>query len=486
MGKEAERPFEPDAAIIIEALNDYYERSVAGEGPVVRQPPMSKLAADMELSTLIQEGGLTGEKLSRFIDQYLSALTRIYHPANIAHQQAVPHYMAALAGLVDNFVSSDGSIYELGAASVTIEYVLINWLLEKVGWTPAPLNPQQATGYTYGGGILTNGGSLANLTALIAARTRLAPEVWRDGNPGNLAILAPAGAHYSIARAAGIMGLGHRSVYPLEVDDWGVILPDRLQDAWARVEADGKRVVALIANAGTTAAGLYDPLRETGAFCRERGLWFHIDAAHGGPALLTNKYRHLMDGTELADSLAMNMHKLGRVTAFCTVLLVREARSLDEAFTQEASYLFYEKEQPGYDFLHRTIECTKPVLGLKLFMVLAAMGEAGLGHYVEQQFDLTAQAYEYLQALPDFFCPVEPQSNILCFQAKAAGDTPLAMRDRLLARGKTYVSSAVLNGQRCLRLTLNNPATTLDDIINLVREIREIGAGNSALDCRDG
>jgi L-2,4-diaminobutyrate decarboxylase len=486
MGKETERPFEADAAIIIEALNDYYERSVAAEGPVVRQPPMSKLAASMELSTLIKEGGLTGEKLARFIDQYLSGLTRIYHPANIAHQQAVPHYMAALAGLVDNFVSSDGSIYELGAASVTLEYVLINWLLEKVGWTPAPLNPQQATGGTYGGGILTNGGSLANLTALIAARSRLAPEVWRAGNPGNLAILAPAGTHYSIARAAGIMGLGHRSVYPLEVDDRGVILPHRLQAAWAQVEADGKQVVALIANAGTTAAGLYDPLREIGAFCRERGLWFHIDAAHGGPALLTNKYRHLMDGAELADSLTMNMHKLGRVTAFCTVLLVREARSLDEAFTQEASYLFYEKEQPGYDFLHRTIECTKPVLGLKLFMVLAAMGEAGLADYVERQFNLTAQAYEYLQGLPDFSCPVEPQSNILCFQAQGAGGAPLALRDRLLARGKTYVSSAVLNGQRYLRLTLNNPATTLDDIRNLVREIQELSAGNSAPDCRDG
>jgi L-2,4-diaminobutyrate decarboxylase len=486
MGKESESPFEADAAIIIRALSDFYERSVSGEVPVIQQPPMSRLAANMELSALVRDGGLTGEKLSWFIDQYLSALTRIYHPANIAHQQAVPHYMAALAGLVDNFVSSDGSIYELGPASVTVEYFLINWLLEKVGWTPAPLNPQQAAGGTYGGGILTHGGSLANLTALVAARTRVAPDVWQDGNPENLAILAPAETHYSIARAAGIMGMGHRAVYPLEVDERGVILPDRLPDALARVEAAGKQVVAVVANAGTTAAGLYDPLREIGAFCRERGLWFHVDAAHGGPALLTRRYRRLMDGVELTDSLAMNMHKLGRVTAFCTVLLVREARSLDEAFTQEASYLFYDKEQPGYDFLHRTIECTKPVLGLKLFMVLAAMGEAGLGDYVERQFDLTAQAYEYLQGLPDFTCPVEPQSNILCFQAKEAGDAPLALRDRLLARGKTYVSSAVLNGQRYLRLTLNNPATTMDDIKGLVHEIRDVIKSSPGLGCRDG
>ena len=474
MGREIVEAFDADAEIVIQALSDFYERSLSGEGPVIHQPPMSSLVADMELSALVREGGLSGEKLSQFMDKYLSALTRIYHPANIAHQQAVPHYMAALAGLVDNFVSSDGSIYELGPASVTVEYFLINWLLEKVGWAPAPLNAQQAAEGVHGGGILANGGSLANLTALIAARTRLVPEVWLKGIPGNLALLAPAETHYSIARAAGIMGMGHRAVYPLEVDEWGVILPDRLADAHARVEADGKQIMALIANAGTTAAGLYDPLEEIGAFCRERNLWFHIDAAHGGPVLLTGKYRSLMRGVELADSLAMNMHKLGRVTAFCTALLVRDARLLDEAFTQEASYLFYEKEQPGYDFVHRTIECTKPVLGLKFFMVLAAMGEAGLAEYIERQFDFTTEVYEYLQGLPDFGCPVKPQSNILCFQAKGAADAPLALRDRVLKRGNYYVSTAVLNGQRYLRLTLTNPATTLDEIKGLVHEIREL------------
>jgi L-2,4-diaminobutyrate decarboxylase len=466
--------FKTDAEIVVQALNDFYDQSISGQEPVIRQPPMSALIADMELSSLVRDGGLSGEKLAQFIDKYLSAITRIYHPANIAHQQAVPHYMAALAGLVDNFVSSDGSIYEFGPASVSIEYFLVNWLLEKVGWQPAPLNPKRAAEGIHGGGILTHGGSIANLTALIAARTQIAPQVWQEGSRGDLALLAPAEAHYSIARAAGIMGLGHRAVYPLEVDKTGIIIPDQLPAAYARVRDDGKQVVALIANACTTAVGLYDPLQEIGTFCHEQNLWFHVDGAHGAPALLTNKYRHLMQGVELADSLAMNMHKLMRVTAFCTALLVRDARTLDEAFTQEASYLFYDKEQPGYDFLHRTIECTKPVLGLKFFMVLAAMGEAELAEYIERQFDLTAEVYAYLQSLPDFECPAEPQSNILCFRVKGVGNGHLALRDRLLARGNYFVSTASLNGQRYLRLTLTNPATGLDEIKGLAHEIREL------------
>jgi L-2,4-diaminobutyrate decarboxylase len=94
------------------------------------------------------------------------------------------------------------------------------------------------------------------------------------------------------------------------------------------------------------------------------------------------------------------------------------------------------------------------------------MGEAGLAEYIERQFDLTAEVYDYLESLPDFECPVAPQSNILCFRVKGARDGQLALRDRLLARGDYYVSSASLNGQRYLRLTLTNPG--------LVDEIREL------------
>jgi L-2,4-diaminobutyrate decarboxylase len=466
--------FEADAEIVTRALSSFYERSVSGEDWVIRLRPMDDVMSDMGLATLLEEGGLSGEKLAHFVDAYLAGITRIYHPANIAHQQAVPHYVAALAGLVDNFVSSDGSIYEFGPASISIEYFLINWLLEKVGWKPAPLDPRQGTERDHGGGILVNGGSIANLTVLIAARTQIAPEAWHKGNPGNLVVLAPTGAHYSVARAAGIMGMGHQALYPLDVDHRGLIRPDRLPAAYERVRSEGKRVVALVATSGTTTVGLYDPLHEIGAFCQEQGLWLHVDGAHGAPVLLTDKYRSLMRGVELANSLTMNMHKLMRVPAFCTALLARDAGTLDEAFTQDASYLFFDKEQPGYDFHHRTIECTKPVLGLKFFMTLAALGETGMAKYIERQVDLAVEAYDYLQSQPDFSCPVEPQSNILCFRVVGVGDGHLALRDRLLARGNTFVSTTMFNGLRYLRLTLNNPATGMAEIKALVQEIREL------------
>ena len=245
---------------------------------------------------------------------------------------AVPHYAGALGALIDGFTNNPMAIYEMGPGAATIEYFMINWLLEKIGWQPAPLQPGKGAEMMHGAGVFTHGGSLANLTALIAARTRIAPEVWEQGNPGDLALLAPAQSHYSIARAAGILGIGAKSVYLLDVDERGVILPDRVSHAYQRLVDDGRRPIALVANACSTAVGLYDPLAEIGDFCKAQQIWFHVDGAHGASALLSDKYRHYLQGIASADSVVWDGHKMMRTPGVCAALLVRDHRTLDTAF----------------------------------------------------------------------------------------------------------------------------------------------------------
>ncbi|MCP4107044.1 MAG: aminotransferase class V-fold PLP-dependent enzyme [Desulfobacteraceae bacterium] len=463
------------AEIVIKALNAYYQESLSREKRVINQVPLEKLVTDMELAEHIRTGELSEDSLSRFLNTYLSSTTRLHHPAFLAHQVAPPHYAGALGSLVDGFTNNGMVVYEMGPGATTIEYFLINWLLEKIGWQPAPLKIKKDEGQTFGGGALTHGGSLANLTAMIAARTRITPNVWQDGNPNDLALLAPAECHYSIARATGILGIGHNSLYKLDVDDRGVVIPDRLLSKYKMMENDGKRAVALVANACSTGVGLYDPLQEIGEFCREKNLWFHVDGAHGASALLSDRHKNLLKGIELADSLTWDAHKMMRTPTLCAALLVRDHQSLDNAFEQEASYLLHEKERPGFDFIHRTVECTKAGLGLKLFFVLAALGEKGLTEYIDRQFELTMEAYEYIRQTPDFECPVEPQSNILCFRIKEDTDEmQLALRDKLTAKGDFYLSSAVFKDKRYLRLAFMNPNTSLDDIKKLISEVREV------------
>jgi L-2,4-diaminobutyrate decarboxylase len=320
--------------------------------------------------------------------------------------------------------------------------------------------------------VLTHGGSLANLTALIAARTRIAPRVWEEGVPDDLALFAPSQAHYSIARAAGILGLGERAVYPLAVDERGVVQADRLVAALQRVTNDGRRPMALVANACSTAVGLYDPLREIGDFCRENDIWFHIDGAHGASALLSEQRRSLLDGVEMADSLIWDAHKMLRTPPLCAAVLVRDHRDLEGAFHQEASYLFHDKTQPGVDLINRTVECTKAALGLKLFMVLGAMGERGLAEFVDQQSDYARDAYRYINSQPDFTCPVEPQSNILCLAYRDWNEEHLRVRDQMIADGRFYLSTTQFNGRWYLRVVFMNPLTEVKEMEALLQTIR--------------
>ena len=466
--------FLADAEIVITALENYYRESISKQKPVINQIPLETLISDLDLSAHVQDGRLSGQRLAQFLKKYLESTTRLLHPAYLAHQVGTSHYAGALAALIDGFTNNPMAIYEMGPGAASIEWFIINWLLEKVGWLPQPLRMPDSPDRVFGGGVLTHGGSLANLTVLLAARSKMAPQAFQEGNPRDLVLLAPAESHYSIARAAGIMGLGRNAVYPLTVDEKGVVVPDKLPQVYARLKAEGKSVFAVIANGCSTAAGLYDPIREIGEFCNAHDLWFHIDGAQGAGALLSQKHKNLLNGVELADSLIWDAHKLMRTPALCTAVLVKDFRTIDRAFQQEASYLFHEKEQPGFDFIHRTVECTKSGLGLKWFFVLAALGEQGLEKHVDDQFELAKQAYGYIESQPEFDCAAKPQSNILCFRLTGSDQLQLDIRDKLIAEGEFYLSTTAFGGQRFLRMVFNHPHTNLDDIKQLIQSIRNL------------
>ncbi len=475
--------FKEDGAIAIEALEAFAARALAGEGPVINQPRITELAHRLELDRLIAEGGLAGERLRQFLDTYLAASTRLYHPAYMAHQVAVPVATSAIAALVDGFTNNAMAIYEMGPAAATVERTVVDWMLRKVGWSPEPAEDATDRSQVSGGGVLTHGGSLANLTALLAARARIAPDAWENGSPEGLVIVATAGSHYSVARAAGIMGLGQKAVRHAPTDALGRMDPAQLPAFLASLRGEGVTPLAVVANACATALGLYDPLREIAHVCRAEGVWLHIDGAHGASALVSPRLRHLLDGVELADSLIWDAHKMLRTSILCAAVLVRDRRDLDHAFREEASYLFHDKDQPGFDFIHRTVECTKAALGLKVFCALASGGEGAIGAGIEQQTDLAHEAAALLRAEPGIEVAVEPQSNIVCFRLEGPDDLQIELRRRLIEAGDFYISTTEAMGRRWLRLALMNPASGLADVERLVGSLREHLAAALGGDC---
>jgi L-2,4-diaminobutyrate decarboxylase len=461
--------YEQAAAIAVAALVDYVGQSAAGDGPAVSAPPMSELFEDLDLRRLLREGGLDVAGLEPWLATLLAHTTRLHHPGELAHQVAAPDVPAALADLLHGAANQPTSIYEMGAATLAIEAAVVEWMTERVGWGAGA------------GGVLTHGGSLANLTALLAARAAAAPDAWRDGVAPGLAVLAPPSAHYSIKRSAAMMGLGERAVVALEVDEFERILPERLEATLERVRADGRRPMALVAAACATSTGLHDDLEAVGRFCREQGIWFHVDGAHGASALLSANHRRLVRGIEHADSVIWDAHKMLRTSSVCAAVLLRDARLLDAAFQQQASYLFYENENdtdaPGPSLLGRQLECTKAPLGLKIFLNLAFRGERGLGAYVGAQYDKTARFFDLIQAREGFECLCRPESNILCFRYGQDSARQVELRDGLLAEGRFHLSSTEVDGERWLRMAVMAPATDEATIEALLDAIERLGMG---------
>jgi L-2,4-diaminobutyrate decarboxylase len=455
--------FEQAAHATIERLSAYVDASQRREQPAITQASIEDNVAALGLRELIRGGGMDAEHFSDFLAAYLDRTTRLHHPGSLAHQVASPDVPAALGDLIHGTINNPGAIYEMGGAGATTEVVVLEWMLQKVGWTV----PDSA-------GVLTHGGSLANLTALLAARARAAPDAWTRGTPPNLAVLAPHSVHYSVRRAVAILGLGEDALIELEVDELERVRVDRLHDALERARAAGRRPMALVAASCATATGLHDDLPGIADFCEEQGIWLHVDAAHGASALLSPRHRHLLDGIDRADSLIWDAHKMLRTSSLVAAVLMRRGAELPGAFHQEASYLFYgDDDGPGIDLIGRALECTKAGLGLKLFLNLAWRGEQGLGEYVADCYDKTLRFHDLIERRPEFECPYRPESNILCFRRGHDSDRQVAIRARLIEQGEFHLSSAEIGGERYLRIVPTAPATDDESIERMLDAVEE-------------
>lgn len=209
-----------------------------------------------------------------------------------------------------------------GLRSSQLELVVLGWFKQWIGY------PDEAAG------VLVSGGSAANLTALACAR-----EALLGAMSGEVVAYLSDQAHSSMARAARVLGFRPNQVRVLPVDDDYRMRPEALAAAMAADLRAGRRPLFVAASAGSTSTGAVDPLPELAAVCRERGVWFHVDAAYGGFAALTGRGRRWLAGMELADSVTLDPHKWLYQPFECGCLLVRAGRRLREAFRIQPDYL---------------------------------------------------------------------------------------------------------------------------------------------------
>lgn len=464
---------------LVDQLTDYLLAARQGQMPVLPEPAPPALADRYQQAPPAEPAPDAVTCIALRVQELIEQGIHLQHPGYIGHQVCPPLPVGSLADLVTGVFNQSMPVYEMSPSATHIERQTARWLCNLLGWD------QEADG------VFTSGGSLGNLTALLAARNHATGgAAWeqgvRSGPP--LAILVSEHSHYSVARSAGILGLGQENVLRVPVDRQFRMDTAALAECYRAAMAQGKKVVAVVASAGTTATGTFDPLREIGEFCRAQGVWFHVDGAHGASVLLSPKYRSLAEGIELADSVIWDAHKMLFLPSLATALLFRQGSHGYEAFSQEASYLFGRHAFPEYDLGLRTIECTRPMQAWKVWISFQLYGVRGLGELVTQKLDLARAFAAQLKAQPDFNLLIEPMCNILCFRHIPGGVKPESLsvealdkhqakiRQRVLASGKFFLVQTRIGDALYLRCTLMNPYTTEQDLVRLLALIRECAA----------
>jgi L-2,4-diaminobutyrate decarboxylase len=458
--------FRAEGHQLVDQLADYLAR--VGEGPVLPWAAPEQRLADWPADFDADGDG----DATAFLARVLAQSHALHHPRYIGHQVTSPLPVAALLELVSALLNNSMATYEMGPAATAMERSLMKWLGAQIGWDGACE------------GVLTSGGSVGNLTALLAARqARAGYDAWTRGSDGNLAVLAAAETHYSIKRSIQIMGLGEAALIPVAVDERFRLRPDALPEALER--ANGKRVVAVVASAGSTATGAFDPLPAIADFCAAHGLWLHVDGAHGASAALSPSLRPLLTGIERADSVVWDMHKMMLIPSLVTAVLFRDGRHSYEPFAQEASYLFHGHD-PRAEWMNtaiRTLECTKRMMSLEVYGALKLCGTRLFADYVEQTFARARRFAERIAAAGDFELAVVPDANIVCFRhvptaapdgAADLDELQRRIRRRVVESGRFYIVQTTLPRGVYLRTTIINPRTTDEDLAALLDFIRTL------------
>ena len=352
--------------------------------------------------------------------------------------------------LIASFLNSSMYTFKAAGPQVMLERTLTQHMARKVG-------------FGAGEGVFVPGGSISNLVGMVMARDAHRPDS-RDaglhaGPP--LTLYASRLAHYSVPKNANMLGLGRAAVRAVDVDERGRLRPDALRRAIETDRAEGRDPFLVVATSGTTVLGAFDPLPAIADVADEFGLWLHVDGALGGSVSLSERHRHLIEGSERADSFTWNAHKMLGVPLAASVILTRQAGRLRGSMDEHASYLF---QSPDATYEHGTMspQCGRRNDALKLWAAWQSHGDRGMGARVDRLFGLARHAAGRVKAEPDLVLSREPESVTVCFEV--AGRRSDDVCERLRHESRALVGYGDVDGRRVIRLALVNGALDESDV----------------------
>ena len=444
-----------------------------------------------KLNTLIDtELPADGEPLEKLLDECRSVIELSRHnghPRFFGYVASPSTPIGAYADLIGSAFNSNITCWRSAPGGTEIEKLVVRWLGSLIGYD----NDAR--------GLLTSGGSMANMVALLTASRRRAgygissSGLWNTGPP--LTLYASEEVHMSVPKAADILGLGRDNVRTVPCDENLRMNVAALRDVIAADLSKGLRPFCVVASAGTVGTGVVDPLDDIADVTREFDLWFHVDGAYGGPAVLDPRKKDLFAGMERADSLSLDPHKWLYVPVDAGCLLFRDDEVFSRTFSsQDAEYVkrIGYADDEAFAFWDYGVELSRRFRALKVWLTLRYYGTRKIAAAVSDDMKLAAYLGQLVDQAEDFELLAPVELSICCFRyvpPELKGNKSVNEQlDQLNARimnmvqtgGRAYLSNASVHGRFALRACITNFRTTRADIEETLEIVRE-----AALKCRE-
>ncbi len=452
---------------------DWISRYLAGEhaAPVLSQVEPAAIAAALP-AELPPHGESLATILGDFERILVPGLTHWNHPRFFAYFATSASAPGVLGELLTAAVNQQAMLWRTSPAATELEEVVLGWLGKLLG-LPGSFE-----------GVIYDGGSSSNLHALLAAREAAVAEVRARGLAGRddvpeLRVYCSEHAHSSVDKAAIVLGLGHRGLRKVAVDDAFRMRPEALEQAVLEDLASGRLPIGVVATVGTTSTSAVDPVPAIAAVCARHHLWLHVDASYAGPAAMLPSHAWIFDGVERADSLVVNPHKWLFTPLDASAFYCRRMDVLRAALALTPDYLENPEAGRVRNLMDTGIALGRRFRALKLWMVLRAFGAQGLRARIAEHIRLARRFAESVEAGAGFEILAPVPLSLVCFRARPAGMTDEsvdAFNERLLERvngsGEAFLSHTRLRGRYALRLAVGHLRTSERDIERTWQVIR--------------
>jgi glutamate/tyrosine decarboxylase-like PLP-dependent enzyme len=412
------------------------------------------------------------QEIFHWIDKYLAYSVKTHHPAFVNRMWVGANLPSIVGEIITAITNTSACTFESAPVSTLLEKYMIRQMLDLVG-------------FSNGEGQMTTGSSNANMIAMMVARNLSNDSVKQAGLFGQKKLFAFVGAdaHYSMDKAANILGIGTDQLIKVPLNSLGIMEPEKLEAAIDMVRVNGGLPFFVSATAGTTVRGAYDPIEPLLELRDKYGFWLHVDGAWGGAAVLSPTLKEkFLNGLQEADSFTCDFHKMLGASLMCNILLINKRNhTLGTVLSAgDGSYLFRDElANEVEDFGVVSLQCGRRVDSLKWFLDWKFFGREGLGKRVEKYLELSEYAENWVNQSSELEMVVPRTSFNTCFRFRIAEEKSnnfnLTLRNKLHQDGKSLVGVAYVDGRLVLRFLISNPAAEHADIDSFFGELVKTG-----------